>query len=107
MTNEGADAREDRAYALGVRACLNRLYAAGARRDEHYQAWEDCEAMQRNRMAALYGKRRGEAAETGFNCLDGDWADRLFASQAATYRALSSGHRDEASRSPSGKCGGE
>lgn len=30
-----------------------------------------------------------EAAETGFNCHDGDWADRLFASQAMTHAALS------------------
>lgn len=30
----------------------------------------------------------GEAAETGFNCHDGDWAERLFASQAKTFAAL-------------------
>jgi hypothetical protein len=29
-----------------------------------------------------------DGATTGFNCLDGDWADRLFASQAITYAAL-------------------
>lgn len=30
-----------------------------------------------------------DAATVGFNCHDGDWADRLFASQAVTHRALS------------------
>ncbi len=29
-----------------------------------------------------------EAAMTGFNCHDGDWAERLFHSQQATSRAL-------------------
>lgn len=29
-----------------------------------------------------------DGAMTGFNCHDGDWAERLFASQAATYAAL-------------------
>lgn len=29
-----------------------------------------------------------DAAEVGFNCHDGDWASRLFASQATTYAAL-------------------
>lgn len=33
-----------------------------------------------------------EGAETGFNCRDGDWADRLFASQAMTHSALTSQH---------------
>ena len=30
-----------------------------------------------------------DGAMTGFNCHDGDWAERLFASQAVTHRALS------------------
>lgn len=29
-----------------------------------------------------------EAAMTGFNCHDGDWAERLYASQAVTHAAL-------------------
>lgn len=29
-----------------------------------------------------------DAAETGFNCHDGDWAERLFASQAVTHAAV-------------------
>lgn len=29
-----------------------------------------------------------EAAMTGFNCHDGDWAERLFASQAITFDAV-------------------
>ena len=29
-----------------------------------------------------------EAAETGFNCHEGDWADRLFYSQRETSNAL-------------------
>lgn len=45
-----ADEREDMAYAKGVNACLLRLYAAGARRDEHDKAWEDCERMARERI---------------------------------------------------------
>jgi hypothetical protein len=36
-----------------------------------------------------------EAAEAGFNCHDGDWADRLFASQAMTHSALTSQDRGE------------
>jgi Lar family restriction alleviation protein len=30
-----------------------------------------------------------DGAMTGFNCHDGDWAERLFASQAVTHRAIS------------------
>lgn len=52
----GIEARLDMAYANGVQACLQRLYAAGARQDKHDRAWEDCEAMWRNRVAAVYGK---------------------------------------------------
>ena len=51
------DERIDAAYAEGVKACLQRLYAAGARRDEHDRAWEDCEAMYRNRMNAVFEAR--------------------------------------------------
>lgn len=29
-----------------------------------------------------------DGAATGFNCHDGDWAERLFKSQAATFAAL-------------------
>lgn len=29
-----------------------------------------------------------DGAMTGFNCHDGDWAERLFASQGVTYNAL-------------------
>lgn len=29
-----------------------------------------------------------EGALTGFNCHDGDWAERLFASQGVTFNAL-------------------
>lgn len=29
-----------------------------------------------------------DGAEVGFNCHSGDWAERLFASQAVTHRAL-------------------
>jgi hypothetical protein len=29
-----------------------------------------------------------DGATTGFNCHDGDWAERLYTSQAVTHRAL-------------------
>jgi len=41
-------------------------------------------------LAALHHVRKiiVEAAETGFNCHDGDWAERLFASQSITFDAV-------------------
>lgn len=41
-------------------------------------------------LAALLNVRKliSEAAMTGFNCHDGDWAERLFASQATTSAAI-------------------
>jgi hypothetical protein len=41
-------------------------------------------------VSALEGVRKiiSEGAMTGFNCHDGDWAERLFASQATTSAAL-------------------
>ena len=48
-------------------------------------------------LAALHNVRKliSEAAMTGFNWKDGDWADRLFASQATTTAAIekAEGHR--------------
>ncbi len=41
-------------------------------------------------LAALHHVRSiiKDGAMTGFNCLDGDWAERLFASQAVTHAAV-------------------
>lgn len=41
-------------------------------------------------LDALRGVRKliAEAAMTGFNCHDGDWAERLFYSQQQTSRAI-------------------
>lgn len=61
---EQEDCRLDMAYAEGVRACLGRLYAAGARRDEHDRAWEDCEAMWRNRMEAVFAARQAMKSQS-------------------------------------------
>ena len=36
----------------------------------------------------VVNKLIAEAASTGFNCHDGDWADRLFESQQVTSAAL-------------------
>jgi hypothetical protein len=46
-------------------------------------------------LAALYNVRKliSEAAMTGFNCKDGDWAERLFASQAVTSDAINKATR--------------
>lgn len=43
-------------------------------------------------LDALLNVRKliSEAAITGFNCHDGDWADRLFASQQKTSNAIAS-----------------
>ncbi|MCO5092093.1 hypothetical protein [Bosea sp. (in: a-proteobacteria)] len=48
-----------------------------------------------------------EAAMTGFNCHDGDWAERLYVSQAATHEAvknlraaLVSGSREDGADAP-------
>ena len=65
---EQEECRLDMAYAEGVRACLRRLYAAGARRDEHDRAWEDCEAMWRNRMNAVFAARQAAKSQS---CLSG------------------------------------
>jgi hypothetical protein len=46
---------------------------------------------ERERLRAALKLVRGiivEASQTGFNCYDGDWAERLYASQSDTYRAL-------------------
>jgi hypothetical protein len=39
-----------------------------------------------------------EAAMTGFNCHDGDWAERLFASQQVTSAAIKSAVASQESR---------
>lgn len=57
------DVQLDAAYANGVRACLARLYAAGARRPEHNKAWEDCEAMWRNRRAEIHAASQQHSAQ--------------------------------------------
>lgn len=44
----------------------------------------------RDMLAALQAVNKiiSEGALTGFNCHDGDWAERLFHSQQATSRAI-------------------
>lgn len=44
-------------------------------------------------LAALQNVNKliSEAAMTGFNCKDGDWAERLFASQQQTHAAIRAG----------------
>jgi hypothetical protein len=67
MTTRTPDEREDMAWANGVQACLQRLYAAGARRDEHHRAWEDCERWWRTRheqvLASVKARSDGETPE--------------------------------------------
>lgn len=47
-------------------------------------------ALNKQMLAALLHVRKiiVEASETGFNCHSGDWAERLFASQAITFDAV-------------------
>jgi hypothetical protein len=47
-------------------------------------------------LAALLNVRKiiSEGAATGFNCHDGDWAERLFASQAMTTAAIAKAEVD-------------
>lgn len=56
MTQRTREQREDMAYAMGVRAALQRLWAACT--DEHREAFEDCERMWQNRVAAIHEDRR-------------------------------------------------
>lgn len=57
-----------------------------------FAAWLIPEAIAciREQQAALVAVRAiiTEGAATGFNCKDGDWAERLFASQATSHAVL-------------------
>ncbi len=85
-----------------------------------FAAWEVVQALTRQRDEALAALKaseeredglrealklvRGiivEAAMTGFNCHDGDWAERLFVSQGATHDALVRSLADATNNPPS------
>lgn len=57
------DPREDMAYAMGVKAALQRLSNHIPDTPEAHRAWNDCEAMWQNRATAVFSSRADEAAK--------------------------------------------
>lgn len=70
------------------------LQARGDLAVQNRNYWHDEAERRAGHIAALVKALEGvraiisEAAMTGFNYKDGDWAERLFASQATTSAAL-------------------
>jgi len=60
--------------------------------EEHVRSWNTRPQSEAGLKEALKATRAivSEGAQTGFNCHEGDWAERLYANQAAISRALAS-----------------
>lgn len=68
----------------------SRLEALLVSADHERMTRQNAERGRERLRAALIATRKlvSEAAMTGFNCHDGDWAERLFANQASISAAL-------------------